>query len=65
MLTISTYKDRKGEYRWRAKARNGKIVADSGEGYATHANARRAAIRFVSLFIAGSVKVEFEKVRRG
>jgi uncharacterized protein YegP (UPF0339 family) len=26
------YKDTKGEYRWRAK-RNGRIVAESGEGY--------------------------------
>jgi uncharacterized protein YegP (UPF0339 family) len=27
------YKDQKGEFRWRLVAENGKVVADSGEGY--------------------------------
>lgn len=27
------YKDEKGEYRWRLKSKNGRIVAESGEGY--------------------------------
>jgi uncharacterized protein YegP (UPF0339 family) len=26
-------KDKKGEWRWRLKATNGRILADSGEGY--------------------------------
>ena len=29
------YKDSAGEWRWRFKAPNGKIMADSGEGYTT------------------------------
>jgi uncharacterized protein YegP (UPF0339 family) len=29
------YKHAKGEWRWRLKAANGRIIADSGEGYAT------------------------------
>jgi uncharacterized protein YegP (UPF0339 family) len=29
------YKDSKGEWRWRLKASNGRIIADSGEGYTT------------------------------
>jgi len=33
------------EYRWRLKAPNGRIVADSGEGYTTRSDARRAAER--------------------
>lgn len=33
--TFEIYKDRIDEYRWRFKASNGKIVADSGEGYST------------------------------
>lgn len=33
MAKVEIYKDRAGEYRWRARARNGRIVADSGEGY--------------------------------
>ena len=27
------YKDNRGEWRWRLRASNGKIIADSGEGY--------------------------------
>ena len=27
------YEDKPGEWRWRLVARNGKIIADSGEGY--------------------------------
>ena len=31
--TIEIYVDKKFEYRWRLKASNGRIVAESGEGY--------------------------------
>jgi len=34
-VKIEKYKDAKGEYRWRLKAANGRIVACSGEGYKT------------------------------
>jgi uncharacterized protein len=33
LITHHYYKDTKGEWRWRLKAPNGRIVADSGEGY--------------------------------
>lgn len=36
------YEDRASEYRWRLIASNGRIVADSGEGYSSKSNARRA-----------------------
>ena len=32
-MTYYYYKDNKGEWRWRLKASNGRIIADSGEGY--------------------------------
>lgn len=28
-----TYQDHRGEWRWRFKASNGRLIADSGEGY--------------------------------
>ena len=34
------YKDRKGEYRWRLRARNGEIIADSNEGYSSKASCK-------------------------
>jgi uncharacterized protein len=33
MAAFELYKDRRGEFRWRLRAGNGKIIADSGEGY--------------------------------
>lgn len=36
------YKDKAGEYRWRMVASNGRIVADSGEGYSSKSGARSA-----------------------
>jgi uncharacterized protein YegP (UPF0339 family) len=32
-MTYEYYKDKKGEWRWRLVAANGRILADSGEGY--------------------------------
>jgi uncharacterized protein YegP (UPF0339 family) len=42
-MKFHIYQDKRGEWRWRLKARNGRIVADSGEGYARQGNAVRAA----------------------
>lgn len=39
---FEVYEDRAGEWRWRLIASNGRIVADSGEGYSTESGARRA-----------------------
>lgn len=36
---VEIYVDTAGEYRWRAKSNNGKIVASSGEGYQSYAHA--------------------------
>lgn len=37
--TFRLYKDKAGEFRWRLRHDNGPIIADSGEGYTTKANA--------------------------
>ena len=37
--TFELYKDRAEEYRWRLRHENRQIIADSGEGYTTKANA--------------------------
>lgn len=42
-MKFHIYQDRRGEWRWRLKARNGRIVADSGEGYKRRGGAQRAA----------------------
>jgi uncharacterized protein YegP (UPF0339 family) len=33
MDTVHFYKDAAGEFRWRLQSENGRIVAESGEGY--------------------------------
>ena len=33
MWQFEVYADRVGKYRWRLRAANGEIVADSGQGY--------------------------------
>jgi uncharacterized protein YegP (UPF0339 family) len=43
MWKFQVYRDRAGEFRWRLVAPNGNIIADSGEGYETRYNAKRAA----------------------
>lgn len=44
MSKIEFYTDRAGEHRWRFRADNGRILADSGEGYKNLADARRGAL---------------------
>ncbi|NOK20323.1 YegP family protein [Corallococcus carmarthensis] len=39
------YKDARGEWRWKLISTNGRIVADSGEGYSSSSAARDAAQR--------------------
>lgn len=40
--SVEIYKDRSAEWRWRLRAPNGPIIADSAEGYTRRASARLA-----------------------
>lgn len=40
------YTDKAGDHRWRLRAANGRIVADSAEGYASKRNVKRAISTF-------------------
>lgn len=40
------FEDRAEEWRWRLKARNHRIVAHGGEGYASKSGVQRAVVRF-------------------
>lgn len=48
-MKVEYYQDKKFMWRWHLKARNGKIVADSGEGYLTKFGCRRAARKFLGV----------------
>ena len=41
-MKFEVYKDKAGEYRWRLLSSNGRIAADSGEGYTRREDAHRA-----------------------
>ena len=43
---FEVYTDRKGEFRWRARARNGNLLASASEGYAN----KRDAVHCAKLF---------------
>lgn len=58
MRKITVYRDRAGEWRWRLQERNGRIVADSGEGYTRKAGAKRAAERMQVLVWPCNLAVE-------
>ena len=36
--SVQYYQDSQGEWRWRAVSTNGRVVADSGEGYRNRAD---------------------------
>lgn len=42
MSEVEVYEDGAGEWRWRLISTNGRIIADSAEGYDSASNARRA-----------------------
>jgi uncharacterized protein YegP (UPF0339 family) len=57
-MKLVFYKDRKGEWRWRWRARNGRIMADSGEGYSSKRKAMKAVVRFFEMASETKWKVE-------
>ncbi|SFR30438.1 Uncharacterized conserved protein YegP, UPF0339 family [Halorubrum sodomense] len=42
---FEVYRDAAAEWRWRLRHRNGNVLADSGEGYASRSNAVEAVTR--------------------
>ena len=41
-MKFEVYRDKAGAYRWRLLSSNGRIAADSGEGYTRREDAHRA-----------------------
>lgn len=56
--------DQRELWRWRIVASNGRIVADSGEGYATKQNAERAVLMIHAFAtVIQTAPVEYEQKR--
>lgn len=52
------YKDALGEWRWRLIAANGRVVADSGEGYRSRRNAIHAAAKLQAFTLRAKITYE-------
>lgn len=52
-MTVHVYRDLKGEWRWRLVATNGRIVADSAEGYVDRHNVSEAIGSVAAAFANG------------
>ena len=46
---IAFYKDRRGKWRWRIVACNGRVLADSGQGYKRVADCRTGLVRAMQI----------------
>jgi uncharacterized protein YegP (UPF0339 family) len=44
-MRVDIYQDKAGGWRWRLRARNGRIVAESGEGYSSKRKVLQACDR--------------------
>lgn len=55
--TLHGYRDAAGGYRWRMIAANGRIIADSGEAYATEGGLARAIRMITRRMLPGTVRV--------
>ncbi len=49
MIRIIVFRDKKGEWRWRLRMKNGQITAGPQEGYASKRNAYKAANRIKNI----------------
>jgi uncharacterized protein YegP (UPF0339 family) len=58
---FEVFMDAKGHYRWRFKAKNNKIVADSGEGYTTKQNLKKGIAAFLSAIKEEDYNVRWNK----
>jgi uncharacterized protein YegP (UPF0339 family) len=58
---IEMYVDKKGEWRWRFVARNGRIIADSGEGYKRYSGARKNFLSLVGHILDCDAEFKFNE----
>lgn len=55
-MNFEIYQDKRGEWRWRLRHSNGRIMADSGEGYSRRSDCRKGFDRVAAMIAAGKVQ---------
>ena len=58
-MKFELYQDKKNEFRWRLKARNNRIMADSSEGYKTREGVEKAVNTIVRELIHYQVEIKW------
>ena len=58
---LEIYKDNSGEWRWRLKASNGRIVATGGEGYKRHSSCHSSMLNVWGTFASDDFEIIDEK----
>lgn len=53
---LEIYRDKKREWRWRIRARNGRILCDGGEGYQRRAGLLRGMSRVIEVLLAAGAQ---------
>ena len=61
-MRVDLYEDTSGLWRWRLRARNGKIVADGAEGYSTRRKAVDALKRLLAWVRLGEAENALQAV---
>lgn len=56
MSEFEIHTDENGQYRWRLKAGNGEIIADSGEGYHNKADCENGLQNFRDAFVRDTAR---------
>lgn len=64
MMDVEIYKDRRQEWRWRLVSQNGRIMADSGEGYSRATGARRAIKKIINGISDANIITLYEDKRQ-
>lgn len=63
-MTFIFYKDKKHEYRWKILHKNGKILADSGEGYKTKSGIKKSADNIIKRINTGNYNYNFFNINK-
>lgn len=58
---FEVFTDKSGHFRWSFKAKNNKIVADSGEGYTTKQNLKKGMRTFMDAILTGQFNTKYKK----
>jgi uncharacterized protein YegP (UPF0339 family) len=57
---LELYEDKSGEWRWRLKSSNGRIVASSGEGFTRKSSCRESVSNMLGTFARNEYTIIIE-----